>query len=114
MTHPIEPLLVARTPAPPYYAVIFTSVRSDEDDGYAATSERMAGLARAQPGFLGLESARDELGITVSYWKDLDSIRAWKAVAEHLVAQRLGRERWYTAYRTRIVKVEREYGFERG
>jgi len=90
--------------------VIFTSLRTDGDHGYGAMAERMVELAAQQPGFLGAESARDGLGITVSYWADLASIAAWKQNAEHLVAQRLGRERWYTDFRTRIARVERDYG----
>jgi len=100
----------ANTPAPPYYAVIFTSLRTAGDDGYGAMAERMVELAAQQPGFLGVESARDGLGITVSYWADLESIAAWKQNAEHLVAQHLGRERWYADFRTRIARVERDYG----
>ena len=104
---------LARTPEPPYYAVIFSSLRTDGDDGYAVTSERMLELAAEQPGFLGVESARDGLGLTVSYWVDEESIRAWKAVAEHRLAQEAGRERWYASYTVRIARVEREYGSER-
>lgn len=101
--------LIAQTPPPPYYAVIFTSTRTEGDNGYGAMAERMVALARQQPGFLGAESARNDVGITVSYWKDLESIRAWKANAEHLEAQRLGRAQWYSAFTTRIAKVERDY-----
>ena len=104
--------MFAETPPPPYTAVIFTSVRTDQDaEGYAATSARMDELAAEQPGYLGVESARDQLGITVSYWASADDARAWKQVAEHLLAQRRGRERWYRGYRVRIATVEREYGF---
>ena len=106
--------MIAATPQPPYYAVIFTSLRSTGDDaGYAAMAAQMQALAEQQPGYLGVESAREQLGITVSYWRDLASIQAWKAHAEHLVAQRLGRERWYRDYRTRIARVERDYGMKR-
>jgi heme-degrading monooxygenase HmoA len=102
----------AETPPPPYTAVIFTSVRTDQDaDGYAATSARMEELAAEQPGFLGIESARSGLGITVSYWASPEHARAWKKVAEHVLAQRTGRERWYRSYRVRVATVEREYGF---
>lgn len=101
---------IAQTPEAPYYAVIFTSLRTDADNGYAAMSERMVALAAQQSGFLGVESAREGVGITVSYWRDLESIRAWKAHAEHLDAQRLGHQKWYTAFKTRISKVERDYG----
>lgn len=100
---------IANTPAPPYYAVIFTSLRTEGDNGYDAMSDRMVELAREQPGFLGFESARDGVGITVSYWSDLESIRNWKANAEHLEAQRLGHQKWYAAFKTRIAKVERDY-----
>lgn len=103
---------IAQTPPTPYYAVIFTSVRTAEDNGYEAMADAMVELARQQPGFLGVESARDETGITVSYWSSLESIAAWKRNAEHLLAQRLGRERWYQRYTTRICVVERDYTFE--
>jgi heme-degrading monooxygenase HmoA len=108
--------MLASTPAPPYVAVIFTSLRSDEDRaGYDAMAAEMERLGATQRGFLGIESARgaDGLGITVSYWRTVDDARAWKAVAAHAGAQRLGRERWYRAYRVRVAEVAREYGFER-
>lgn len=99
----------AKTPTPPYYAVIFTSIRKEGDNGYSQMAEKMIALATGQPGFLGLESARQELGITVSYWSDLDSVKAWKNNVEHMEAQKLGREKWYARYKIRIAKVEREY-----
>ncbi len=102
----------ANTPTPPYYAVIFTSQRTDVDGaGYAAMAAAMADLAAKQPGYLGVESARDAdgVGITVSYWRDEAAIKNWKAVADHLAAQRLGRERWYSHYETRVAKVDRAY-----
>ncbi|WP_421189512.1 antibiotic biosynthesis monooxygenase family protein [Aeromonas enteropelogenes] len=102
--------MIANTPEPPYYAVIFTSERTNVDEGYAAMAERMLALARTQPGFLGVESARDGVGITVSYWRDLESIRHWKDDLEHQEAQRLGREQWYRTFKTRIARVERDYG----
>jgi heme-degrading monooxygenase HmoA len=101
---------IASTPKPPYYAVIFTSISSEQDSGYSEMATRMVELATRQPGFLGVESAREELGVTVSYWSDLESIANWKANAEHQDAQRLGREQWYSSYKTRISKVERDYG----
>jgi heme-degrading monooxygenase HmoA len=102
---------LANTPAPPYYAVIFSSLRTPVDAGYGAMAERMVELAAQQPGFLGIESARDEgVGITVSYWASLEAIRAWKAHAEHLEAQRRGHAEWYSAFRLRVAKVERDYG----
>lgn len=102
---------IARTPEPPYYAVIFTSLRTEGDNGYAGMAEHMLALAGQQPGFLGVESAREGLGITVSYWRTLDAIKQWKSHVEHREAQRLGRERWYANYHVRVAKVEREYGF---
>ena len=102
--------LIADTPAPPYYAVIFSSHRNTDIEGYAETAARMVELAAQQPGFLGVESAREELGITVSYWSDLESIKQWKAHAEHRVAQQMGMEKWYSSYQTRIALVERDYG----
>lgn len=101
---------IAQTPKPPYYAVIFTSLRTDGDQGYGETADRMLELAKEQPGYLGFESARDGLGITVSYWDSLESIRAWKANLEHREAQQKGRSTWYRSFRVRIAKVEREYG----
>jgi heme-degrading monooxygenase HmoA len=101
---------IAPTPEPPYVAVIFTSLRSPGENGYSETAEAMLALARQQDGYLGVESAREGLGITVSYWRDEDAARAWKQIAEHLVAQRKGRERWYSDYRVRIATVVREYG----
>lgn len=102
--------MIANTPAPPYYAVIFTSERTEGDEGYAAMAERMLELARQQEGFLGVESAREGLGITVSYWRDLDAIARWKGDVEHQEAQRLGRKQWYRTFKTRIARVERDYG----
>lgn len=102
---------IAKTPKPPYYAVIFSSVKSEEADGYPQMAEKMMQLASQQDGFLGVESAREEVGVTVSYWRDLDSIKQWKQHSEHLLAQKLGREKWYAEYKTRIAKVERDYNF---
>jgi len=102
--------LIANTPTPPYYAVIFTSHRTNGDNGYDQMAARMVELAAEQPGFLGVESAREEVGITVSYWSDLESIKQWKANAEHQEAQRLGHEKWYSSFKLRISKVEHDYG----
>jgi heme-degrading monooxygenase HmoA len=102
--------LIADTPTPPYYAVIFSSHRNDDIEGYAETAARMVELAAEQPGFLGVESVREDLGITVSYWSDLESIKRWKAHAEHRTAQQMGMEKWYSSYKTRIALVERDYG----
>jgi heme-degrading monooxygenase HmoA len=103
--------LIAKTPPPPYYAVIFTSHRTDGDNGYSQMAERMLQLASEQPGFLGAESAREDVGITVSYWSDLESIQKWKENIEHQEAQQLGIKKWYSAFKTRIAKVERDYEF---
>ena len=105
---------IANTPTPPYYAVIFTSFRTDGDNGYGVMSEKMIELAKQQPGFLGMESARDGLGITISYWSDTESIKAWHGNAEHQLAQKTGYQKWYQSFKTRVCKVERDYGFERG
>jgi heme-degrading monooxygenase HmoA len=101
---------IARTPEPPYTAVIFTSTRTQGDHGYGRMSARMDQLAQEQPGYLGHESAHeDTLGITVSYWVDHDAAAAWKQVAEHLVAQERGRTTWYADYTVRVATVERDY-----
>lgn len=103
---------LSKTPSPPYYAVIFSSIRTTLNDGYDTTANRMLELASQQPGFLGADSAREDIGITVSYWKDLASIQNWKNQTEHVQAQKNGQERWYAEYNIKIAKVERSYGFE--
>lgn len=105
--------MIAKTPSAPYYAVIFTSIVTEVREGYSSTADRMLELAKEQEGYLGIESAREEIGITVSYWKDLDSIRKWKMNAEHLMAQEKGRKEWYQNYKTRICLVERDYEFNK-
>lgn len=102
----------AQTPTPPYYAVIFSSQRTEGDGGYGRMAERMVELAALQPGFLGVESARDTdgFGITVSYWSSTEAITAWKANVEHLAAQAMGKREWYQNYELRVAKVERAYG----
>jgi heme-degrading monooxygenase HmoA len=102
----------AKTPPPPYYAVIFTSLRHGADDGYGATADRMVELAQQQPGYLGVESVRGEdgLGITVSYWKDEASIAGWRRHLEHTAARERGRTAWYAHYELRVAYVERAYG----
>jgi len=105
--------LIANTPQPPYFAVIFTSLRTDGDDGYGVMAERMVKLASQQPGFLGAESAREGVGITVSYWSNLEAIQSWKENTEHLFAQQKGKEVWYQEFKVRISKVEKDYEFKR-
>ncbi len=103
--------MIAKTPEPPYYAVIFTSIKSKDNRDYAITSKRMIELAKQAKGFLGAESAREGIGITVSYWDSLKSINEWKMNTEHRLAQKRGKEEWYSVYKIRICKVERDYGF---
>lgn len=98
--------LIANTPKPPYYAVIFSSIRTEDDNGYLEMAETMLELAKQQEGFLGFESARNDLGITVSYWKDLESIKKWKNNPKHKEAQEKGKEIWYSSFKTRIAKIE--------
>lgn len=107
-----QPSIFAHTPEPPYYAVIFSSQRAPGDKGYDLMAVRMVELAAQQPGFLGVESARDRdgFGITVSYWESADAIADWKRHAEHRVAQESGRSTWYEHYELRVAKVERAYG----
>ena len=100
--------MIAQTPEPPYYAVIFTSLRTDVADGYGSMADAMVELAKTQPGYLGIESAREELGITVSYWATPEDIKNWKENAHHQLAQKLGREKWYAAFKTRVCRVERD------
>lgn len=97
----------------PYYAVIFTSTRTHSDNGYNEMAGKMEKLAAEQPGFLGIESARSTIGITVSYWESLEAIANWKVHTDHLLAQQKGIEDWYTRYKVRICLVEREYDFEK-
>lgn len=101
---------LATTPQPPYVAVIFTSLRTEGDNGYAVMSDRMGTLVAQQPGFLGVDSAREDVGITVSYWIDEDAAAAWKKVAEHTIAQERGKSVWYSEYQVRIATVTRAYG----
>ena len=103
--------MIANTSQTPYYAVIFTSLRTEGDNGYASMAEEMDELAKLQPGYLGIESARNELGITISYWRSLEDIKNWKANTRHLSAQKQGRDIWYDNYKVRICKVERDYEF---
>ena len=101
--------MYANTPKPLYYAIIFSSIQNNDSTGYQETAERMLELAAKQPGFLGVESVREILGITVSYWKDLESIKSWKENSEHTIAQEKGKQQWYKSFKTRIALVERDY-----
>ncbi len=102
--------MIAKTPKTPYYAVIFTSTMSEIVDGYEETAQKMVDLAKQQKGFLGIESAKEELGITVSYWDSLEAIKNWKIQVDHVEARKKGRSIWYKAFKVRIAKVERDYG----
>ena len=96
-----------------YYAVIFNSVLNEPAEGYEIMADRMVELAQQQPGFLGFESVRKDIGITISYWENSESIKKWKQQTEHLLAQKLGKEKWYKSYALRICKVERQYYFDK-
>lgn len=102
----------AKTPQPPYYAVIFSSQRTEGDNGYAVMAEKMEELASKQSGFLGIESARDQhLGITVSYWESLEDIKRWRENSAHQVARERGKTEWYKSFALRVCKVERDQFF---
>jgi heme-degrading monooxygenase HmoA len=105
--------VISATPAPPYYAVIFTSKRTESDNGYAAMAKKLMSLAQQQSGFLGAESVRDTegIGITVSYWDSLESIALFKGDLQHRKAQQLGKEQWYSTFGLRVCKVERDMFF---
>ena len=103
--------MIANTPDAPYFAVIFTSVKNGQDPDYDDTAKLMLELAQQQAGFLGVESAREQIGITVSYWRDEGAIRDWKTQTDHAIAQRKGKQNWYSAYKVRIAHVIRDYQF---
>jgi heme-degrading monooxygenase HmoA len=104
--------LFADTPPPPYYVVIFSSTLRTHSDAYEKIAKRMVQLAKAQPGFLGIESVRNGFGITLSYWKDESSIKNWKQETEHLAVQKMGKENWYKSFKVRVARIERDYSFE--
>ena len=104
--------MISNTPKPPYYAVIFTSVMTAATMDYQNMSDKMVELAKQQDGFLGIETARNEIGITVSYWNSLEAIKKWKFNLDHIEAREKGRSTWYKQFKVRICKVERDYGFE--
>lgn len=105
--------MIAKTPAPPYYAVIFTSIRTEGDHQYSDMAELMEELVNLQDGFLGVESARNEIGITVSYWRDLEAIKNWKENRDHSIAREKGKSDWYSHFKARIARVEKDYEFEK-
>jgi heme-degrading monooxygenase HmoA len=103
---------LAKIPEPPYYTVIFSSIKNGESNTYDNMSKKMVELVDNQPGFLGFESAQEEIGITISYWESIDYIQQWKMNVNHLDAQIKGKTDWYKSYVVRIAKVEREYSFD--
>lgn len=105
--------MIAKTPKTPYYAVIFTSINTAEGSDYSEMADLMVELSQKQDGFLGIESARNEVGITVSYWRDLESIKRWRENSDHSIAREKGRKEWYQSFKTRIALVERDYEFEK-
>lgn len=105
--------MIANTPKPPYYVVIFSSITTENSMDYSEMADKMVELAKQQDGFLGIESARNEVGITVSYWQDLNAIKNWRENAEHTIAREKGKKEWYKAFKTRIALVERDYEFEK-
>jgi len=105
--------MIADTPKTSYFAVIFTSVMTEDDYGYEDMANKLVELAKQQDGFLGVDSARSALGITVSYWRDLDAVKKWKENSDHKLAREKGREIWYKSFKTRIAKVESDYDFHK-
>ena len=103
----------AKTPKPPYYAVIFTTVKSDDQEGYAEMNARMFALAQQQKGYIGIESAKGEIGLSVTYWETAEDIVNWRNHAAHLLAQEKGYSIWYQAFATRVCLVERDIFFEK-
>jgi heme-degrading monooxygenase HmoA len=103
--------MISNTPPPPYYAVIFSSIKTKDNEGYAKMNALMNKLALQQKGFLGMENANSEIGISVSYWSDLEAIKLWKENLDHQKAQVEGQKKWYLEYKVRIAKVERDYDF---
>src|SRR5665213_1553509 len=101
--------MIASTPSPPYYAVIFTSLRTEGDNDYSAMADEMFERAKQQPGYLGFESAREGLGITVFYWRSLEDIKNWKANERHLIAPKTGGEKWYEQYKVRVLRYKSRY-----
>jgi len=104
---------LASTPKPPYYAVIFSSIRENDDEEYGIMAKKMDALAKIQPGFLGFETVRGKVGLSISYWEDIESIQNWKSNVDHQEAQQKGKTDWYSRFKVRIAKVEREYSFDK-
>ena len=103
--------MISNTPSPPYYAVIFSSIRTKDNKGYAKMNSLMNELALQQKGFMGMENANSDIGISISYWSDLEAIKLWKENLAHQKAQVEGQKTWYRQYKVRIAKVERDYEF---
>ena len=105
--------MIARTPEPPYYAVIFSNFLEKNTEGYNEMADKMIELAQKQDGYLGHESVRDGMGITISYWESEVAIKNWRQHAEHILAQKAGIEMWYRQFCTRVCKVRRQHFWER-
>jgi len=105
--------MISKTSNPPYYAVVFTSIRTDGENGYNESLKNMLDLVKNQKGFLGVESARENLGITVSYWESLDAIKNWKSNYQHIEVQEKGKNLWYKSFKVRICKIEKDYDFKK-
>ncbi|MFE2581607.1 antibiotic biosynthesis monooxygenase family protein [Streptomyces sp. NPDC059378] len=113
--HPEAPVEPFAAHEPPYYAVVFTTVRTQDQSGYGETNARMEELVKDVPGYLGMDHAQTPggLGITVAYFRDADALTQWRTDAEHRAAQQRGRDRWYESYTLHVAKVERSHGFRR-
>lgn len=96
-----------------YYAVIFTSTLVEDSVEYQNMALQMERLAKAQPGYIKIESVRNDIGITISYWENEQAILNWKSNVDHQLAQKLGREKWYASYKVEIAKIERSYTFNK-
>lgn len=91
-------------------AVIFRAAIAEMDDDYHAMAERLRELALEEYGcreFCAWTEGDSE--VAISYWENEEQIRAWRADAEHIAAQDLGRDRWYKGYSVQVVEILREY-----
>ncbi|MFF6995812.1 antibiotic biosynthesis monooxygenase family protein [Streptomyces sp. NPDC008313] len=113
--HPEVTVAPVQAFEPPYYVAVFTTVSSEEQDGYAETSARMQELVQEVPGFLGMDHAGTPggLSVTAAYFRDADALTEWRGNAEHREAQKRGRAEWYQSYTLHIAKVERSHAFTR-
>lgn len=97
---------------PLFYAVIFTSkLTGVAIEDYERNAAKMEDLCAQQPGFLGMDSARSEVGITVCYWQSLADIENWRSHLDHKSVQEKGIEIWYESYDVKVCLVEKHYSF---